>query len=277
MDSTTDSLAEMLITVTGEDERDESPMASVKCIEKSEEKGLLHRYGRIYNPITQRPSDCGDISRITDRLFLGQYKKGAGVKSLLTTLGITHILSVGNGLPPLFPDDFTYKIIFIDDSKSEDLGKYFGECIKFIQDAFDTAPTHRVLIHCWAGVSRSASVVVAYLIYTFGYDYAEAQEHVRRARWWHDGNPGFRKQLKDFTVSLTGLKTGDPRLTALQKKWTAYEELGPTLRKMHAKRHIQPELASTVQQKFDVIFGPAHPFSLQIREELDFFSNSPAM
>jgi dual specificity phosphatase 12 len=74
-------------------------------------------------------------------------------------------------------------------------------------DAADTPPTGGgggggggggmggVLVHCQAGVSRSAAVVVAHVMRTRGVDPDEALAIVRAAHPAADPNPGFRTQL----------------------------------------------------------------------------------
>jgi len=79
---------------------------------------------------------------------------------------------------PLFPDiEKTYE--FIDNFLSR------GE---------------KVLVHCTAGVSRSASVVIYYLMKKFNLSFEEADQIVRSKRPIIEPNPGFRKQLKHFDL-----------------------------------------------------------------------------
>jgi len=44
----------------------------------------------------------------------------------------------------------------------ENLSKYFLACNKFIKGALEQGGT--VFVHCYAGVSRSATIVIAYLM-----------------------------------------------------------------------------------------------------------------
>lgn len=59
-----------------------------------------------------------------------------------------------------------------------------------------------VLVHCLAGVSRSASVVIAYVMKDLGITYAAARTHVCRARPIVDPNSGFDKQLTFYGNGL---------------------------------------------------------------------------
>ena len=70
-----------------------------------------------------------------------------------------------NGFNPkseLYGDAFTYLGIAADDIPSYFIKKHFKETNQFIHEAH--AEGVRLLVHCNAGVSRSTTVVVAYLM-----------------------------------------------------------------------------------------------------------------
>ena len=73
------------------------------------------------------------------------------------------------------------------------------QCIKIINHAF--AKKRSVIINCRAGVSRSASIVMAFLI-TKGYTYKGAYNTLNSLRKCIKPNRGFVKQLKAFEPSL---------------------------------------------------------------------------
>jgi len=62
----------------------------------------------------------------------------------------------------------------------------------------------RVLVHCAAGISRSASAVIAYMIQNgIASDFNEALNEVRRHRPCADPNPHFRRILEDLATTKT--------------------------------------------------------------------------
>jgi protein-tyrosine phosphatase len=71
-------------------------------------------------------------------------------------------LQVLSGLNPCFPADMKYKVVSVMDVPWENLSKHFGSCHKFIKSAIDNGGN--VFVHCYAGVSRSATIVIAYLM-----------------------------------------------------------------------------------------------------------------
>jgi protein-tyrosine phosphatase len=84
-------------------------------------------------------------------------------KNILLKKGITHILSVIDGLLPPHPKDFVYKCVEITDVKNSNILRHFRATTKFIEEALKTKG-NKVLVHCFAGRSRSASCVIAYIM-----------------------------------------------------------------------------------------------------------------
>lgn len=89
----------------------------------------------------------------------------------------------------MYPDKFKYKVIKITDSAIEKLSDYFLECFAFIDEARDENGV--VLVHCYQGVSRSVSVVIAYLMLCNDITFGEAYAQVRAKRAVAAPNNGF--------------------------------------------------------------------------------------
>jgi atypical dual specificity phosphatase len=62
----------------------------------------------------------------------------------------------------------------------------------------DSVGENRVLVHCFAGMSRSATIVIAYLLVTTPMTVGEATEFVRSKRSVIRPNCGFIEQLKQY-------------------------------------------------------------------------------
>ena len=58
------------------------------------------------------------------------------------------------------------------------------------------------MVHCYAGVSRSSTIVISYLMKKLGWPYKKTVEHVRKQRWVCNPNPGFVKQLKHYEAHM---------------------------------------------------------------------------
>lgn len=59
-----------------------------------------------------------------------------------------------------------------------------------------------MLVHCQAGISRSASIVISYLMERFSMSYDEARKYLKARRPQIDPNDGFVKQLKSYEEIL---------------------------------------------------------------------------
>lgn len=125
----------------------------------------------------------------------------ASNKFILQRNGITHILQVASGMYPKFPGKFVYKTINIDDLPSCNLKQHFATCHRFIEQA--TAQGGTVLVHCWAGVSRSATIVITYLMQKHGISMMQATDLVRQQRWFINPNPGFKTQMKRWEREIS--------------------------------------------------------------------------
>ncbi|XP_051184557.1 dual specificity protein phosphatase 1B isoform X1 [Lolium perenne] len=142
---------------------------------------------------------------IDQGLYLGSV--GAALnKDALKSLNITHVLVVARSLNPAFPAEFTYKKIEVLDSPDTDLVKHFGECFAFIDEGICTGGN--VLVHCFAGRSRSVTVVLAYLMNKHQMSLQSAMSLVKSKRAQIAPNEGFMSQLVNFEKSLQAVEQG---------------------------------------------------------------------
>jgi len=111
----------------------------------------------------------------------------------LTNAGVTHVLCVADKLRNSHPSRFTYHNVAMDDDERQDALQYFKECFEFIDSAI--AKGGKVFVHCAAGVSRSGTVVVAYVMWKQGVSMDDAMRHVQDCRQIVCPNPGFLAQL----------------------------------------------------------------------------------
>lgn len=110
-----------------------------------------------------RPSVLFPV-RILPHLYLGNDETAKNLNTLKRS-NIRYVINVTPNLPNYFADepDFHYLRIPVDDSCSPNLAQFFPEAISFIEKA--RAEHSHVLVHCWAGISRSVTVCLAYLMY----------------------------------------------------------------------------------------------------------------
>lgn len=89
-----------------------------------------------------------------------------------------------------------YKQLVALDHEEYPIHNYFHETNEFLDSAFREGG--KVLVHCHGGVSRSASIVIAYLIYSQNLDFEKALSLVQLRRPIALPNTGFQRQLKEY-------------------------------------------------------------------------------
>ncbi|KAL4492589.1 hypothetical protein ABPG72_007702 [Tetrahymena utriculariae] len=131
------------------------------------------------------------------KLFLGS-AAGASSKNLIVTNQIQAVLTIANESNIRYPKDIVseHKIIKAEDDNTENISKYFDECVEFL--AKNLLEGKNVLVHCIAGVSRSPSFVIAFLIKQFNWSYQRAYDYVKERRPAVQPNANFVRQLKSL-------------------------------------------------------------------------------
>ncbi|KAI0280849.1 protein-tyrosine phosphatase-like protein [Russula aff. rugulosa BPL654] len=127
----------------------------------------------------------------------------------LTSLGITHVVSVIERAPTL-PHTQSLRTLHIplSDNADQDILTHLPVTTSFISNALAEDPNSRVLVHCLMGISRSATVVCAYLIATMRMTPDDALAAVREKRGFVSPNIGFLRQLEEYAIRLHGGETG---------------------------------------------------------------------
>ncbi|GAQ80516.1 dual specificity protein phosphatase [Klebsormidium nitens] len=100
-------------------------------------------------------------------LLLGAYD-AASCPYVLQSLGVTHVVQVMKKSWPIRPPkfvNFEYFVIDVDDrdEEAEKLAAAWDDAFEFISAALKSG-RGKVYVHCFAGVSRSPTVCIAYLM-----------------------------------------------------------------------------------------------------------------
>ncbi|XP_076007842.1 dual specificity protein phosphatase 13A-like [Genypterus blacodes] len=145
------------------------------------------------------------VDEVWPNLFIGDMSV-ANDRYSLWKLGITHVLNAAHGRmhcqgsQDFYGSTVDYYGVPADDSPSFDLSPYFLSAAEFIHDTLDT-PGARILVHCAVGVSRSASLVLSYLMIHRHYSLLGAINKIKERRWIFP-NRGFLKQLRALEEGL---------------------------------------------------------------------------
>uniref|UniRef100_A0A4W4HQC8 Dual specificity protein phosphatase n=1 Tax=Electrophorus electricus TaxID=8005 RepID=A0A4W4HQC8_ELEEL len=149
------------------------------------------------------------VDQVWPNLFLGDMSI-ANDRYGLWKLGISHVLNAAHGKThcqgghEFYGSSVEYCGVPADDSPAFDLSVYFRPCADYIHQVL-SSPGARLLVHCAVGVSRSASLVLAYLMIHQQFPLLEAIKTVKENRWIFP-NRGFLKQLRALDMTLYGTK-----------------------------------------------------------------------
>jgi protein-tyrosine phosphatase len=183
----------------------------------------------MYSAYDDYEIQTNNIDQITDRLFIGGINSRdpallthhdiKHVIGLLTIEERIHISSVHKTIQfePEFKITQEYKIIEcvrLDDvpiketlfDVEDSIRTSILPIIDTIKTLVDAAPdSDRILIHCRAGISRSATVILALLMYN-GYSLADATELVERVRPAINPNKRFVTDLNELENTINRAK-----------------------------------------------------------------------
>jgi len=133
-------------------------------------------------------------------LFLGSMQS-LGQLEDLETLGVDQVISVLHEAPPDLEGRFTHHWVEAVDQEGQNLMQHFEQTFEWIEESMNE--NHGVLVHCMQGMSRSATIVAAYLMRKLKIKSEEARKLVRESRRVaFIPNPDFQQQLVDYELVL---------------------------------------------------------------------------
>uniref|UniRef100_A0A1I8MCA1 Dual specificity phosphatase n=2 Tax=Musca domestica TaxID=7370 RepID=A0A1I8MCA1_MUSDO len=153
--------------------------------------------------IKEIPPSFPGVSQLLPHLYLC----GASVLSptVITSLGINLVINVASELPDT-PLPTTVPILYlridISDRPNAELHKHFDEVADMIEEVRQNGG--KTLVHCVAGVSRSASLCLAYLMKYSGMTLHDAFMHIKSVRPQIRPNTGFFEQLRCYDEQIHG-------------------------------------------------------------------------
>jgi len=155
----------------------------------------LRYYPSIYrnsNVIIEADKDKG-------ALLLGDMTAAFNAKDLKKK-GVNTVLTVAVRLGITYKrNELSHKTYPALDSETYDLSKYFEDSFNYIDEALKNGS---VLVHCAAGISRSSTIVIAYLMKKKNWSLDEAYKFVKKKRNVICPNSGFVKQLRSYQKKL---------------------------------------------------------------------------
>ncbi|KAE8969085.1 hypothetical protein PR001_g5338 [Phytophthora rubi] len=136
---------------------------------------------------------------IDNFLFLGNMWQ-AQCKQVVQHLGITHVVNATLDIGNVFEQDgVKYFNAKLPDKPEANIARFFNAAFEFIAEAersnaADGKPC-RVLVHCTQGISRSATLVILYVMRAYHWSLAQAFNFTRSGRGVVVPNEGFLRAL----------------------------------------------------------------------------------
>lgn len=166
----------------------------IKLADGNKEKLMLNE--RTCGFIIDTTPDLS-VSNIFEFLYFGS-QDVASDTDILNTLQITDILSVGVKVPP--HKNIAYKFIEAYDLPSFNMIDIFIDCFFYIENI--RLLCRRVFVHCNAGISRSPTIIIAYVMKHLKIGFEDAYKLVKKSRLSINPNAGFISQLQDYEIYL---------------------------------------------------------------------------
>jgi hypothetical protein len=144
------------------------------------------------------------MSEITEQIWIGSYGDTSN-ETFLEERQITQILCCAEELPLRvgFPYSQLYKghkVPLEDDTADEKTKGYFLEAATVLDIWVSNGK--KVIVHCFAGISRSVSVVITYLMVYKGWSYELAFQHIKLRRPKINPHPNFIPILRAIEAKL---------------------------------------------------------------------------
>ncbi|NWS67859.1 DUS5 phosphatase, partial [Crotophaga sulcirostris] len=167
--------------------------------------------------------DQGGPVEILPFLYLGSAYHASKCE-FLANLHITALLNVSRKSSESFKDQYCYKWIPVEDSHTADISSHFQEAIDFIDYVRRTGG--KILVHCEAGISRSPTICMAYLMKTKKLRLEEAFDYIKQRRSLISPNFGFMGQLLQYESEILS-STPSPPVTSCKREAASFfaEEL----------------------------------------------------
>jgi len=150
------------------------------------------------------------MTEVYPRLFVGN-RLAATNLDVLHSHGITHLLNAAHPGPDnsmtvdcrhIEQSDIVYLGLQLSDDSTEDIRAVFSQSSRWISESLGPPEkASKVLINCWAGISRSATLALAFLIEQRNMDLKQAVKQVKLARDVAP-NRGFLMQLVQYEKEL---------------------------------------------------------------------------
>eukprot|EP01063_Lacrimia_lanifica_P020274 TRINITY_DN27606_c0_g1_i1.p1 TRINITY_DN27606_c0_g1~~TRINITY_DN27606_c0_g1_i1.p1 ORF type:complete len:701 (+),score=145.98 TRINITY_DN27606_c0_g1_i1:90-2192(+) len=137
--------------------------------------------------------------KIVENVYLGSLRSAQDPR-IYQELSIEYLATIGRELTVVLSDTMRHIQCNVDDLEKSDLTQIFDTAHTFIDEAVSNSKT--VLVHCFKGQSRSATIVITWLMKTKRLTRDEAYALVKAQRPMIDPNKGFMRLMLRYEEQL---------------------------------------------------------------------------
>jgi len=140
------------------------------------------------------------INKVTRNIFIGDHNAASNL-NILNNYGITHIVNCAQEVKNYFETTHPKKLKYINLGlldADDGIVPSVPEAYTYISSILLDNPDAKFLVHCHMGMSRSASMVLYYLMKTYRYDYDRALKLLKKCRPIVRPNDSYSDQLKNL-------------------------------------------------------------------------------
>jgi len=138
----------------------------------------------------------GDPAHIIDNLYLGSAYNAASFYRLKEIYKINIIINATKEISNYYPNDFFYKNYDLADVNDDSISKHLKDAYNFIELNKDK----KILIHCFMGASRSASLMCYYIMKKYNRSLDEVVDFIVEKRKIVNINTTFADELKNSII-----------------------------------------------------------------------------
>jgi protein-tyrosine phosphatase len=156
----------------------------------------MEKIPRIHSLLNHVTSLGMEPTEIIPGIFLGN-AYNASNNSTLQYYKIKTIVNVSKEIPNSFEGRYNYYRVPIQDDSEHHISDFIQEILEFLNST-TIDNENAILIHCYMGSSRSASVVLLYLITKLQYDFDTALTLIKTKRPIVNINNNFLEDIRQF-------------------------------------------------------------------------------
>ena len=133
------------------------------------------------------------IYKIIDNVYLSNLYSAHDLNLIKQNNIKTVVCLLDQPMPNIYDPSITFFSFVVADNINSK--KQMIELAKKIYYIITTTDDN-ILIHCWAGISRSVTVIIFYMIKYRKFRYHEAYNYIKKIKWDVGPNSGFVEELK---------------------------------------------------------------------------------